>query len=507
MPPRKHLAEIAETLLPESPFLLAAETILVLVPHPLDPNPKSSSSKRLRTSASAALGKRTMQAIEAILSSNERSMEVPQAFAMLSMWEWGNAGNLQLNRQRANQAIQVLMEMGVNELDKGVFNGGRALEGQDWRKDMARRTWWAAYAGQMTAAIVSGNEPVLGPDDPRVLIDYPVTSPSDTSWPNWINAQRQCVRVFSVVNRVYASVQAEGGGGQSWGGAGNDGKVPEHIDHELLKRRMLEVDAEVMDLLERAEQSAVIDLVPGGEEEVVRNQQLSARLGLAVTHIHIHRQQAFPEVSLFSKRICGLPQAPDFTEPSSQQAQQQSLQIDVEPANSTSEPNSVNMSQTVATKLPDSSGDGDRSGGIDSEDPYDFIDEMWQPETFPEDLPAPWFTNRGGAGALWAPTIEQPNHFPILPSIQQVESKPKSEERRPSIVSSGQGTATNKQHKAWGVDKDDKASPAPEGLGISKAMQVFPPGISLARCATAAHTIVRLEVLHRSAVIALWDGP
>lgn len=507
MPPRSYLTEILDTLLPESPFLLAAETILVLVPHPLDQNPKSSNSKRLRTAASAALGKRTMAAIESILSSNQRSMEVPQAFAMLSMWEWGNAGNLHLNRMRANQAIQVLMEMGVNTMDKGVFNGGRALEGQDWRKDMARRTWWAAYAGQMTAAIISGNEPVLGPDDPRVLIDYPVCSLSDTSWSNWINAMRQCVRVFSIVNAVYASVQQEGGGGQAWGGSGSPSESLEGVDYDKLKQRMLEVDTEVMNLLQQAEKSAVIELVPGGEEEVVRNQQLSARLGLAVTHIHIHRQQAFPEVSLFSKRICGLPQAPDFTAQPQQTQPQNQDQIG-NGAGTNSERSgggSVDMSQTRSNDLTRLTTDG--SGlQVDVEDPYHFIDEMWQPETYPEDLPAPWFTNRGGASSLWAPTVEEPVHVPALTASIRPVDEASAEGRRFSTHSS-KPDANGKPHKAWGVDKDDKASPAPAGLGISKAMQVFPPGISLARCATAAHTIVRLEVLHRSAVIAMWDGP
>lgn len=490
MPPRAYLDEILETLLPESPFLLAAETILVLVPHSLDPNPKSSNSKRLRTAASAALGKKTMDAVEAVLESKSRSLEVPQALAMLSMWEWGNAGNLSLNRARANQSLQVLMEMGVNVMDKTQHPNGRALEGEDWRKDMARRTWWAAYAGQMTAAIISGNEPILGPDDDRVHIAYPVCSLGDTAWPNWINAMRQCVRVFSIVNAVYASVQSEGGGGQAWGGSPTE--LPASADPERLKQRMLEVDAEVMGLMQAAEKSAVIELVPGGEEEVVRNQQLSARLGLAVTHIHIHRQQAFPEVSLFSKRICGLPQAPDFSH----------LQVE-DVGGTMPSAGSENMAQTLSngismltTEVPGQQDDGDD---------YDVIDEMWEPETYPEDLPAPWFTNRGGATSLYAPTLDEPNHIPIMASIVPINNTP-SDGRRPSIVSS-QISGMPKQHKAWGVDKDDKASPAPAGLGISKAMQIFPPGISLARCATAAHTIVRLEVLHRSAVIAMWDGP
>jgi hypothetical protein len=346
----------------------------------------------------------------------------------------------------------------------------------------------------MTAAIISGNEPVLGPDDNRVHIAYPVCSLTDTAWPNWINAMRQCVRVFSIVNAVYASVQAEGG--QAWGGSPTE--VPASAaDPEKLKMRMLEVDAEVMALMQAAEKSAVIELVPGGEEEVVRNQQLSARLGLAVTHIHIHRQQAFPEVSLFSKRICGLPQAPDF---SAMMAENTDLLPSA---------GSVDMAQSLSNGIAMLSTEG--SGQVDENEDYDVIDEMWEPETFPEDLPAPWFTNRGGATSLYLPTNEEPNHIPITATIAPISSssdgRRASEDRRPSVISSQQTSGTLKPHKAWGVDKDDKTTPAPEGLGISKAMQIFPPGISLARCATAAHTIVRLEVLHRSAVIAMWDGP
>lgn len=488
MPPRAYLSEILPTLLDESPFLLAAETIMVLVPHPLDPNPKSAASKRIRLCASQALGKRTMLAIENLLKSSS-SIECVQALAMLSMWEWGAAGNLENNRARGNQAVQVAMEMGIHEMDKHSMNGGRGLEGEDWRKDMARRTWWAAYAGQMTAAIVSGNSPVLHPDDPRIKIDYPVCSKSDTAWPNWINTQRHCVRVFETVNTVYYSQ----GGGNSWGGKADP---TAGANSEALKRRMVEIDAEILELIRQAETTAVIELVPGGEEEVVRNQQLSARLGLAVTHIMIHRQQAFPEVSLFSKQICGLPQAPDFIH-SQESVPQVTDGFRDSPMNSdiaTSNGSEMRPALTNQTFLTDTTGVQD----------YDITDDMWQPDTYPENLPAPWFSHHGGAAALYQPTEQLPNHIPPLTAT--IKPIPSSDGRRDSLGSSG----SQRPHQAWGVDKDDKVSagPNPSGqLGIEGAMQIFPPGISLARCAAAAHTIVRLEVLHRSAVIALWDGP
>lgn len=49
-----------------------------------------------------------------------------------------------------------------------------------------------------------------------------------------------------------------------------------------LHKRMLNLDKTVLDLLKKAEAKAVIPLLPGGEEEVVRNQQLSASMMLAV---------------------------------------------------------------------------------------------------------------------------------------------------------------------------------------------------------------------------------
>lgn len=82
----------------------------------------------------------------------------------------------------------------------------------------------------------------------------------------------------------------------------------------------------------------------------------------------------------------------------------------------------------------------------------------------------------------------------------------------------------DKPHKAWGVD----VNRAPVQLTLDRTQVSekqndneeendepvvvgpdgpFPPGISLQRCATAAHSVVRLEVLHRSATLAMWKGP
>jgi hypothetical protein len=448
----------------------------------MDQNANSANSKRLRVAMSNYLGSQTMQLVDRLIAAPEpTSLECVQALTMLSLWEWGNAGNLSKNRARAGQAIQVAMDIGLHEMDR--FSEGRSVEG-DWRADMARRTWWTTYVAQLTAAIISGNIPVLGPDDPRVRVDFPVCSLPDNAWPNWVNTNRQVVRVFNLVNSVYYAQASS----SAWGASTEAGSPEEHSD---MTRRMIEVDREVMDMMKQAEAMAVIELVPGGEEEVVRNQQLSARLGLAVVHIHIHRQQAFPEVSLFSKRICGLPQAPDYSE---QIPLLDDVAVPQALANGASYSESSQyqaMNQTIS--MPP------QPGLFQTEDRNDIVSEMWQPETYPEDLPAPWFVNAGGAANLYAPTHNQPRH--VEASIVPIVSPRARRLSTPSVSAS----LSQKPHKAWGVDANDNITEPERPIG--GPLHIFPPGISLARCATAAHTIVRLEVLHRSATIAMWKGP
>ncbi|KAK4688928.1 pre-rRNA-processing protein TSR1, partial [Tremellales sp. Uapishka_1] len=501
LPPRQYLSDILPTLLPESPLLLGIQTILVLVPHPLDPAPKSANSARLRSAASFARGERTLQLVEEILE-HSSSIECAQALMILSLWEWGNAGNVAKNRARAGQAVQVAMELGIHEMDR-FGTTSRTLEGLDWPKDMARRTWWVIYVGQLTSALVSGNTPVVGPDDARVQVDFPICSLNDQSWSNWVNTVRRCSRAFDLINSlVYSQNQQVA----AWG-ARPDLIPPE--DKLALRRAVVEVDRAVSDLLREAEESSIIDLVPGGEEEVVRNQQLAARLGLAVTHIHIHRHQAFPEVSLFSKKICGLPKGPDIFAtadvPLVKQAEALEGALPMPVQAPYFDPSTVIIAQTLPDDHPNQ--------GLDTmlapAPQFDFLDDLWEPETYPENLPQPWFATPNGAASLYYPVDVNPTPLPA--SIVSIGTNSPDggamnfgARRRGSVASS---STSNKTHKAWGVDGSPAQAPSP-ALGIdNEDNQLFPPGISLARCARAAHTIVRLEVLHRSASIAMWEGP
>ncbi|BEJ18251.1 hypothetical protein CspHIS471_0705280 [Cutaneotrichosporon sp. HIS471] len=304
MPPRHYLVDVMPTLLPDSPFLLAAQTVMTLAPHPMDLDPRSPRSKRLRSSASAALGRKTMEAVHrAMALGPEGGIEAIQALTILAVWEWGSTNNASAAMDLFRQAVQIAVSMGIHDMDAG--GTGFSLEGIDWRRDMKRRTWWILYVYQLTSGLVSGLQPPLGPDDPSIKVDFPVCSDKDRTWSTWINCIRQCFRVVNMINVLAMDGAQPEGGMKGWGSADDAPEIsPEQ--QELKRQQMVAIDRQIMELMKQTEKMSVVEQVPGGEEDVVRNQQIATRFGLAVIHIHQHRMTAFPEVSLFSKRICGL---------------------------------------------------------------------------------------------------------------------------------------------------------------------------------------------------------
>lgn len=282
LPPRHYLVDVLPELLPVSPFLMATQTILTLAPHPLDRDPRDPLSKRLRSAASAQIGKEVLDLLDYKLSRGEHSIENVQALIMLSVWEWGSTNNSDVAMARITRAIQVAYLMGLNEIDKPYGERG-SLEGINWRRDMLRRTWWCLYVFQISNAMVSGQPPPIMSTE-KVHVDFPVCSDKDRTWATWVNCIRQCLNICMMVRQMAMSPNQ--GDGQ----------------------KMINLDRHVIELIKEAERVSKIQHVPGGEEDVAKNQQINTGLALAVTHIQIHRLQAFPEVSLFSKKICGFPQ-------------------------------------------------------------------------------------------------------------------------------------------------------------------------------------------------------
>ncbi|ORX34355.1 hypothetical protein BD324DRAFT_653133 [Kockovaella imperatae] len=513
MPLRKWIHEVSGILLPKSPFLLASSTLLVLAPHTQDPAPGSPNSKRLRSAAAHQLAQETITTVDQLISAGQANVECVQALTMLSMYTWGATLNLGLTNTYAERAINLSIQLGMNFLDHGNRSPtGNAVEDGEWQKDMIRRTFWVAYAQQMVTTLSAGL-PAFMPytDESQFEIDFPACTINDRSWSQWINAQRRIQAVLEAVGSVYyqrAALQASTHGMTSFNTAE---EVQRDID---TRRQMINMDTEILNMLKKTEQDLVVEFVPGGEEEVVRNLQLAVKFGMAAVHIHIHRHQAFPEVSLFSKIMCGLPGLHQNVEVSSDSP--------VGSTDMSALPSSSGTASNMAPAVSNSVQQVNSTPGSDTlisdyvADEYTDMEALWQPETFPEHLPEPWFAHSGGAGALYAPVDIIPAPFvPLAPAAQIIPPGAYSgQDGRPvankgsssggSPVPSTQSAASSKPSKPWGVDDDDKPEKVSEYE--SHPMTVFPPGVSLERCATAARAIIRLEVLHRSAQIAMYDG-
>ncbi len=193
---------------------------------------------------------------------------------------------------------------------------------------------------------------------------------------------------------------------------------------------------------------------------------------------------------------------------------------------------------------------------------------LWDSAIFPQTFPTPWFAADRGAASLFQPTNEETAFLPAMNGmftaetgylgaplqgfggfdvqLSQQNMAPHDTNQYSSPLStdpSASGSRTGdspprpppKTHKAWGIDvkkrpikltlpsassQDGRSGMASGSSGFDsdedmddfEAVVVgpdgpFPPGISLQRCATAAHSVVRLEVLHRSATMAMWTGP
>jgi hypothetical protein len=172
LPPARHLPFIAARLSPDSPFLLAIRAILALSPNPVDPAAKSLASRAMRRSQAARLAQDASNRVDEMLSeANENdavsSIECVQALTLLGLYEFAQNGNPVKNRMRMNQAVQVAMETGLHQLDKNTFESSdptkprvmaaKAIEGEYVVKDMARRTWWVAFAAMLISGLVAGS--------------------------------------------------------------------------------------------------------------------------------------------------------------------------------------------------------------------------------------------------------------------------------------------------------------------------------------------------------------
>ncbi|ODN96464.1 hypothetical protein L198_04178 [Cryptococcus wingfieldii CBS 7118] len=448
MPPRKYLSQLESALLPQSPFLLAAQTILALVPHPNDPDPSSPISKQLREGASAAYSQQCLQLIDAMAASGQQHIECVQALIMLGVWEWSSSGSVERSRARHKQAIDMAFVLRLHETDRESY-GYVAPDDFSWEKDRARRTWWGLYNSQIIASVVTGNIPLLNLDE-EYYVHFPIVDSQVFSWAIYNGILRKCAKIFTVICSLYMPELSP------------TGVSPENS--EALKQKLVKSEAELRNGLQQAELTEMVECRSGEEEEALRNLQLSARLALAVILIHIHRHQAFPEVSIFSRQVCGLPSFNDT------------------PAATQEKP--AAMPGTWPGAMDTSYSDQDQmQTGFTSGSVYD--PEVSHAHISPYHSP-PWSAGSLAQTTLFMPLDQTPSFGPSPPPLVGTGERSVSG----ASVASSVLPSPLQQHE----------SPRPPQLDI------FPPGTSLVQCATAAQTIVRLETYHRETMKALWNG-
>ena len=143
---------------PSSPLSLAISASLALIPHPEDPNPTSTESVILRREQAQAFAQSAFESIEIeselpdsttqpgdALSSDPVSLSRPQfhaqnplenesiiALLLLSTYEYAQRGNIAKMRNRAGQALNAAMNLGLHA--KGNESGYFA--------EANRRVWW-----------------------------------------------------------------------------------------------------------------------------------------------------------------------------------------------------------------------------------------------------------------------------------------------------------------------------------------------------------------------------
>lgn len=174
-------------------------------------------------------------------------------------------------------------------------------------------------------------QPVL--TDLRALF---LASPLSQVWANHMNTLKQVVRAFElIVSMDHPKMEVQ----DPVRGSGAPPEEEGRTDKKRIHQEMVLMDRRVLAMLKDAEKKGISEVKKnmGAEAELARNFSLASRmmvsldelevddlralgevvtdasffgprlLQLSVTEILLHRSAAFPEVAIFSKRMCGLP--------------------------------------------------------------------------------------------------------------------------------------------------------------------------------------------------------
>lgn len=153
--------DMSSSFEPSTPLSLAISALLVLIPHPLEPDPSRLDYVRLRRDYAQSFAQSALEAIEvdsellhsSINPSDALSegthqfnrepfhpkvpvhLESVLALNLLSAYEYAQRGNMTKMRNRAGQALTAAMSMGLHEATEN-----------DQFSEARRRAWWTTVS-------------------------------------------------------------------------------------------------------------------------------------------------------------------------------------------------------------------------------------------------------------------------------------------------------------------------------------------------------------------------
>ncbi|PBP25582.1 C6 zinc finger domain protein [Diplocarpon rosae] len=283
---------------PSSPLSLAISASLVLIPSPDDKDPAGAESLHLRREQAQAFAQAAFDSIEIeselvesgiqpgeALSSdplplsrkpfhpkNPLENESIVALIMLSTYEYAQRGNVTKMRNRAGQAINAAIELGLHS--KGDEDG--------YYSEANRRVWWMA------------TPPILL-YDPRFTTTGPTFAGDPGAWAVFLQSQQAIASATQFVIDLDATLKMGS-------------------DTTAIWDRMLELEAIIEPLVVAADTwtlpSTPQSSLDSSETLVGQALRRIARIKLNSARIKLHRFCAFSDVPVFSKKHCDLPSTP-----------------------------------------------------------------------------------------------------------------------------------------------------------------------------------------------------
>ncbi|KAL4936864.1 hypothetical protein BDV06DRAFT_227478 [Aspergillus oleicola] len=291
---------------PRSPLSAAMSAVLVLIPHPNDPEPSSPSSVIRRRAFAHTFTQMANASIESDCelhaspanpfeaSSSSRplidreclhpqtpvGLESLLALLVLSIYEYTQRGNLLKMRYRAGQALAIALDMRLHSLG----------EENDECAEARRRAWWMTYYCVLQGSIVTTTPLSIDANDTQFVTPYPRFAADPDGWSILIQSQQILVTATQFVIDLKKC-------------------MPTRINMSYIYESMQRLDTWTSTILA---QSSLPASTPDGlvpESATAQSIRAISRIKLSSAQIKIHRFRAFSDIPIFLKRHCDLTKA------------------------------------------------------------------------------------------------------------------------------------------------------------------------------------------------------